>query len=429
MIAALLWAGCACDPAPSPASPDAVSTGDTGAAPTPTYPTPTDSGTDSLAVPTGDTGRPPWVLDVLEDYLIRIRHDMPDGSDIGVGANGILGIDVDLDGRDELLMSSKGSGIYVFKLDGAERELGTSDAFMVVEGAAWMMCAGDFNGDGVDDVLHHLSQVGTDRLFASLNPIPEGGAVEVIVPTGFRGSTASCGDLNGDGFDDVLYGSGTVNVWFGPFEAGTSVPQHSLFGYDGPAGKAQYPLAIPDITGDGVPDLSLMSFQQPMLAEGPFAPGVFADIPSYSLYEEKGSTSGRAVIVDEARGVTTAMLFDDYDTDHVLMVTYVDGAPQVDRLVDLRGEYTKVQSNVADYNRDGERDFVLLYEQTAEIFLGPFNEDTPDEGHAVLRMDVVRFVFVTDGDFDGDGDDELVLADSSEGIYIFDFDPENFRPQ
>src|SRR5580765_1402989 len=139
-------------------------------------------------------------------------------------------------------------------------------------GAGWfgisVASAGDFNGDGYPDFIVGARQAGYEgKAFLyyggpSLDATPDltltGESTGSL--TGFRASVASAGDVNGDGFDDVIvgaptYGSGgRVYVYFGG-AAPDAVPDRvftALGAYDevgsvvGSAG---------DLNGDGHPDV------------------------------------------------------------------------------------------------------------------------------------------------------------------------------
>ncbi len=115
--------------------------------------------------------------------------------------------------------------------------------------------AGDFDGDGITDILwHHLglgptgeneyAEVHSGRTQQRLARFDQPGVLE------FGRVLAGIGDVNGDGYDDVLVGSyaqGTLFVYGGP--DGHLIRAHYQLGgfYNSAAG-------LGDIDGDGVPD-------------------------------------------------------------------------------------------------------------------------------------------------------------------------------
>jgi hypothetical protein len=141
------------------------------------------------------------------------------------------------------------------------------------QGGAWFgaVCTGDVNGDGFDDVVGgaHFADVGglmdAGRISVFLGP----GLTTVLPLTqptpeaGARFTPASTGDVNGDGFDDVVAGAPYADVG-GVANAGEA------FVFLGPGLTSSFALAPPvpqtlavfhpgtstgDVNGDGLPDI------------------------------------------------------------------------------------------------------------------------------------------------------------------------------
>jgi hypothetical protein len=205
--------------------------------------------------------------------------------------------DVNGDGLDDILVGGRGSdagGIqagqaYLFLGPVTERLAGGADA--IITGLPFdeigriVAPAGDLNGDGFDDII-----VGSDiagpiregRLYIFHGPVngslslADADAVLVgALPDDYFGTSVSApGDLNGDGFDDLVVGAsrlialgdtqgpGRVFVFHGPFagEIGALSAQAILTGelLNDAFGDA---LATGDVNGDGTTDLVVGAYQ------------------------------------------------------------------------------------------------------------------------------------------------------------------------
>ena len=76
---------------------------------------------------------------------------------------------------------------------------------------------GDFNGDGVPDILWRDTSAGTVAIwFLNSSGTVQSTASVGVVPTGTTWTIVETGDFNGDGMSDILWidGSGNVAIWF-----------------------------------------------------------------------------------------------------------------------------------------------------------------------------------------------------------------------
>lgn len=128
---------------------------------------------------------------------------------------------------------------------------------------------GDTNGDGYDDLATASPEYpgggSTGRTYVyygAVSGTPTGPtAIDSPVPTGFFGYVASAGDINGDGFNDIVSGApranggsnGAAYTFLGSASGVATVPTNSwtrtvadAFGYARPAR---------DFNGDGFPDI------------------------------------------------------------------------------------------------------------------------------------------------------------------------------
>jgi hypothetical protein len=204
-------------------------------------------------------------------------------ADIAVGAEGVL--------------NSRGR-VYVFDghAGGPERTARTSP--MSPEGQSEyfghaVASAGDVNGDGYADLVVGAYSHGRAYVYLgsqtglSIEPISLRGP-DAPAFSSFGWSVAGAGDVNGDGYADVLIGAkdvdggaGSAYVYFGKETGLSAAPDLTLKpGRTGPT-SAQFGHAVAgagDVNGDGYPDLLVT------------APGL--DITSGAYYLYKGRAGG-----------------------------------------------------------------------------------------------------------------------------------------
>jgi hypothetical protein len=148
--------------------------------------------------------------------------------------------------------------------------------------------AGDVNGDGVDDVIVGADQLfneGPGKAYVFYGPLAgniqatDAGAILTgeAAQDGFGISVSAAGDFNGDGFDDVIVGawdndagggggrSGRAYTFFGPLTGTIAAAKADFIVTGAPSDELGMSVAGGDLNGDGVGDLIIGA---PQFADG-----------------------------------------------------------------------------------------------------------------------------------------------------------------
>lgn len=190
-------------------------------------------------------------------------------------------------GRITVYSGIDGSVLYTFDGSGKLFRLGTS-----------VDCAGDVNGDGVDDIIGgapHNNLIGRARVFSGLDGSELHTFDGFTVDGHFGFAVAGAGDVNDDGFADVIVGSerdtsnglnsGTARVYSGL--DGSLL--HLFAGTDGNDRFGRTVDGIGDVDDDGHADLVVGA---PLDSESVVRGGavhVFSGATGVRLYEIKGT--------------------------------------------------------------------------------------------------------------------------------------------
>jgi hypothetical protein len=182
------------------------------------------------------------------DHLVQLERTGAPGSELYVGStdftvNGLyspVAGDFDGDGYDEILWYAQGNR-QDFMWDFTSPTTVTSRPY-TANGADYWPLAGDFTGDGTDDILWYLPGTGQDYLWDY-----EAGGTYTSSPRRIDGSYwALVGSFGGDATDDVFwYGQGTRADHLWDFSPGGTVASRP-FRVDG-----TYNPTVLDVFNDG----------------------------------------------------------------------------------------------------------------------------------------------------------------------------------
>ena len=245
----------------------------------------------------------------------------PSWSIIGDEDSALLGAsvstagDVNGDGYDEVIVGAHDYSHYylwegrAYVYYGSPNGLSTTPNWMVEGGKNYasmgfsVSTAGDVNGDGYDDVivgapLYDNSGGYEGRVFvyygspAGLHTTPDWTAEGPQSSSYFGYSVETAGDVNGDGYDDMIIGApfwngggqkGRVYVYFGS-PAGLSTTPSWVAEIDEPDGRFGYSVSTAgDVNGDGYDDV--------IISTSKYITNVTFDGKVYVYYGSKGGLS------------------------------------------------------------------------------------------------------------------------------------------
>lgn len=301
----------------------------------------------------------------------------------------------------------------------------TSGHHGVVRGYS-VSSAGDFDGDGIADLLVGApdfgaggSRLGVATVYRGGSP-PTGTAYRtLIVPVGSGGtdgatgaSVHQAGDINGDGYDDVIVGAYT-NINLDPGRAGVFFggpsPAPPIF-MTGEGAYDQYGTTVSgsgDFNGDGYPDVVIGAPENDAAGVDAGRAYVFYGGPGFDSIPDRVFTGTTA---DGYFGYSVANagnLDGDLD-DEVLVGTWLDGfayaffggtsADELPDYVIYTNSSAEAVDGIGDVNGDGRGDFALGVPNDTggrvRIYAGtPFALKLPKPGQQVYTNTPVEVIW------------------------------------
>ena len=366
--------------------------------------------------------------------------------------------DVNGDGFADLLISSvefaDGSGVVFLHLGGPDgvsavpavtlpgRVPGNQFGFRTAS-------AGDVNGDGLDDVVvgvvvgdrasvfYGNRRLGLDRIPTVLRGTSE---------TEFGYSVGSAGDVNGDGFDDVVVGAredtsaGQAFVYHGSAFGLETTPSAVL---TVPPGSVAYNLGTDvdsagDVDGDGYDDVIVGAYRGALLFRGaaagvdPIAATEFVSPLTGSWYYYGNHVAGAGDVDDDGYD---DVVWSYYSEDEAYLAfggpSGMSGAPDVTFKGEAISDLGSAVDGDFDVDADGYSDVLVAATPSAAsinddsvVYVHTGASDGPstiatavvDEAADAMRvgLDIAAL-----GDVNGDGYDDLAVGTSHNSVLVF----------
>lgn len=392
----------------------------------------------------------------LYDDYVAVGGDCDDDDDtVSPDAEEVCGdgIDDDCDGRADNACPSS-----VSDADLTIAGEFTSDNFGI------SLAAGDTNNDGSADLL--VGAYGNDdtasaagKAYLFLGPVTATSGADAdatflgAAQSDYLGYTTAIGDLDGDGYDDVVVGAygatlGEAYVYYGPIsgEYDTSDASAILSGTGSSSELSRYLLsAADDLDGDGDVDLMIgaHTYNSSKGAIGVFwEPTSNTGLDEADLFYEGTATTGYAgyggagVGDVDGDGVPDVAFGEPNANQAYLFYGNVSGtidsssADVVFDNTDRTGDYPGSRIDGGDLNGDGNADVMVTIKYdditatstgTVAIFYSPTKSsiDMYDADYILSGANTYTYLGQqTDGftidDLDGDGNDDLIFGASSD---------------
>lgn len=225
---------------------------------------------------------------ILSNSISDINNSNNDYFGNGISCIG----DVNGDGYSDIMISAYGTSSYkgsVYLYFGSATGINSTPTITINGNSTGdefgykLVCAGDVNGDGYSDIL--IGAMGTSSFtgnaylyYGSPTGISASPSITLSGTSGgsyFSYSLASCGDINGDGFSDIIVGApflapsstGAVYIYHGSPDGLSNTPVNT---YNGTNSNDFFGLVVSsagDVNGDGYSDV-IVTAEKPLSGPG-----------------------------------------------------------------------------------------------------------------------------------------------------------------
>ena len=351
---------------------------------------------------------------------------------VSAAANIIVAADFNKDGHLDLAVSFiNQAAVYVILGNGNGTFHAPTVLSLPPNNGGYGLAVGDFNGDGVPDLVATTPNIGGVSVFlgkgdGSFTPVnnPQSGTLPTAyaaVPNG-GGASIAVGDFNKDGKLDVVVGlsgvggAASVSVLLGNGD-GTLQPEQ-LFG------TADFPsfVAVADLNGDGNPDWVTNGNQTPYVVVG-LGRGDGTFLASRNFVA--GTGPQQIALADFNKDGILDIVAANLSSNNVsILLGNGDGTFQLPTNLSVAGT-VPVSVLAGDFNGDGNPDFIIFngpggfvapcYDTNLvcmTLYLG--NGDGTFQAGTVLPTGATDVYSAVAGDFNGDGKLDLALLSSTD---------------